>query len=139
MADKKGESGLMPSQTVQSAPATADILSQECPGTSLLVDKNHSVDGVEHAREIILLPQPSEDPDDPLNWSALRKYNHLSLVCLWAFMLGAMTNTPGVTYGALIPALRVSVAYLNTGQALSILTLGVGNLILNPLVRSKHS
>jgi hypothetical protein len=44
------------------------------PGTRLLVDaglQSHAAhDG---DKDIILIPEPSSDPDDPLNWSTLRK------------------------------------------------------------------
>lgn len=44
------------------------------PGTVHLVDLEHTI----HARhaadkEIVLVPTPSDDPDDPLNWSPRRK------------------------------------------------------------------
>jgi hypothetical protein len=44
------------------------------PGTRLLVDaglQSHAAhDG---DKDIILIPEPSSDPDDPLNWSTPRK------------------------------------------------------------------
>ena len=50
--------------------------SQYVPGTVHLVD----LEGVlraKHAeggqKDIVLIPAPSDDPDDPLNWSASRK------------------------------------------------------------------
>lgn len=46
------------------------------PGTIHLVD----IEGISRAKhasgaqkEIVLIPAPSDDPDDPLNWSAKRK------------------------------------------------------------------
>jgi len=44
------------------------------PGTVHLVDLDHSMQA-RHAGdgEIILNPAPSNDPDDPLNWSPRRK------------------------------------------------------------------
>ena len=52
------------------------------PGTVHLVDLNHNI-AAKHARgqeDIVLIPTPSNDPDDPLNWAPRRKA--LSTVCL---------------------------------------------------------
>ncbi|KAI9373189.1 MFS general substrate transporter [Aspergillus egyptiacus] len=53
------------------------------PGTFTLVDTNHVL-ATRHLengdRDIVLVPEPSSDPDDPLNWSPRRKL--LSTVCL---------------------------------------------------------
>lgn len=56
------------------------------PGTVTLVDLDHVV-GTRHLdrgrhRDIVLIPAPSNDPDDPLNWSPRRKL--LSTVCVSA-------------------------------------------------------
>ena len=55
------------------------------PGTVHLVD----LDGVLNAKhasgsqnDIVLVPAPSADPDDPLNWSAKRKMLSTSCVCV---------------------------------------------------------
>lgn len=44
------------------------------PGTIRLLDLNHTLN-VQHAGngDIILVPAPSQDPEDPLNWSPRRK------------------------------------------------------------------
>lgn len=46
------------------------------PGTVHLVDIESKLDGPHGAgqeRDIILVPAPSNHPDDPLNWSVVRK------------------------------------------------------------------
>jgi hypothetical protein len=44
------------------------------PGTRLLVDAGLQAHAAHDGdKDIILIPQPSSDPDDPLNWSTLRK------------------------------------------------------------------
>jgi hypothetical protein len=56
------------------------------PGTVHLVDLDHS-SKAQHSRahsDIILVPTPSADPEDPLNWSPRRKY--LSLVCMCVYV-----------------------------------------------------
>lgn len=67
-----------------------EIIAEESaiPGTVHLVD----LDGTMHAqharggqRDIVLVPTPSQDPDDPLNWSPRRKT--LSMVCMGVYTL----------------------------------------------------
>lgn len=51
-----------------------DGSTEAVPGTIRLLDVNHDV----HARhadggEILMVPTPSNDPEDPLNWAPRRK------------------------------------------------------------------
>jgi len=71
------------------------------PGTVLLNDEvAHSeaiTGGLKHGTgknaHIVLAPQPSEDPNDPLNWSAFKKETCLMILTFGA-MLNAATNGP---------------------------------------------
>lgn len=58
------------------------------PGTVHLVDLDGTMQA-QHARggqrDIVLVPTPSQDPDDPLNWSPRRKT--LSMVCMGVYTL----------------------------------------------------
>lgn len=104
-----------------------DVAFQGTPGTRILID---------HAdAEVVLLPRPTSSPDDPLNWRWRRKYTAQAIVFIWAFMLGAATLSPAVTYAPVIAELGASTDYLNIGTALALLMLGLGNLVFNPLVR----
>ncbi|KAL4901431.1 hypothetical protein BDW74DRAFT_187667 [Aspergillus multicolor] len=95
------------------------------PGTRVLID---------HAEaEVVLLPHPSSSSDDPLNWTWRRKYTAQAIVFIWAFMLGAATLSPAVTYAPVMAELGASTSYLNIGAALALLMLGLGNLLFNPL------
>jgi len=58
------------------------------PGTVHLVDLGHNVDGqhVSDHTDIVKVPQPSADPEDPLNWSRGRK---LAAICAcYGYVLG---------------------------------------------------
>ena len=64
-----------------SIPSTTMPEPQAIPGTVHLVDLNHNIHA-RHSRgngDIILNPTPSNDPNDPLNWTPRRKL--LSLIC----------------------------------------------------------
>lgn len=53
------------------------------PGTVLLVDFDGTLD-TRHAqghRDIVLVPTPPDDPDDPLNWSQWRKTLLMATLC----------------------------------------------------------
>ncbi|PYI06184.1 MFS general substrate transporter [Aspergillus sclerotiicarbonarius CBS 121057] len=84
------------------------------PGTVTLVDLEHVV-ASRHARgdsDIVLIPQPSDDPDDPLNWAPWRKT--LSTICI-------------------SDATGISVDTLNQGTGYMFLFAGWGLLFWQPL------
>ena len=53
-----------------------------------------------HDKKIILIPQPSSDPNDPLNWSSLKKHAILLVITVTAFLpdfgssIGVVTLLP---------------------------------------------
>ena len=55
----------------------------------------------------VLIPQPSSDPNDPLNWNPLRKYVTLLVITVTAFLpdfgssMGIVTLLPQAVYAAL--------------------------------------
>jgi hypothetical protein len=62
--------------------ASTAVDESQIPGTVQLVDIEQSA-ATQHAgdhNDIILVPTPSKDPNDPLNWSRRRKQIHL--ICL---------------------------------------------------------
>ncbi|EGX88308.1 MFS transporter [Cordyceps militaris CM01] len=82
------------------AEATADMDVSQVPGTVHLVDLEQTAatrhaSGGGSSRDIILVPTPSADPNDPLNWSPGRKRLHL--VCL---MIGMSLSA---VYSVLVP------------------------------------
>ncbi|CZR69722.1 related to transporter protein HOL1 [Phialocephala subalpina] len=71
------------------------------PGTVLLNDEAANEEqilaGLKHAKgrdsHIVLSPQPSDDPNDPLNWPLWKKELIVAILCLGS-MLNAGTNGP---------------------------------------------
>lgn len=70
--------------------------------------------GLQTARDgkTVLIPQPSSDPNDPLNWNPLRKYVTLLVITVTAFMpdfgssMGIVTLLPQAVYVTLREHLR---------------------------------
>ena len=56
--------------------------------------------------KIVLIPQPSSDPNDPLNWSSLKKHTILICITVIAFLpdfgsaMGSVTQIPQAQYVA---------------------------------------
>lgn len=61
------------------------------PGTVRLIDMTGELDTKhadgKHQDDIILIPHPSEDPEDPLNWAWRRKVLATSCVLVYTIMI----------------------------------------------------
>lgn len=66
------------------------------PGTDVIFVKRVDSDGA-HTEEgdIVLVPQPTISPNDPLNWSNTRKYVQLLMILLFTGLTAATSNSCG--------------------------------------------
>ncbi|OIW30445.1 MFS general substrate transporter [Coniochaeta ligniaria NRRL 30616] len=104
------------------------------PGTVHLVD----VLGTSHLRheqgekDIILVPQPTDDPNDPLNWSPRRRLNSSIWQMVWALSGAAIINALPPAYLLIQEETGIAIGDLNTGNALMYLFFGFGTLLSQP-------
>ncbi|KAG7661208.1 uncharacterized protein J8A68_005280 [[Candida] subhashii] len=114
------------------AVVTPDI--EIIPGTVQLVDitggldvkKNDSNDNV------ILLPQPTKDINDPLRWTKLKKHLQFFFVWFWCFILAATSNFYGPLWGVWMEDLGFNLNQLTISKAIIFLFLGTGILVIQP-------
>jgi MFS family permease len=83
--------------------------------------------------DIILIPQPSDSPNDPLNWSRSRKLAHLATMAFVTAFTAATSNDAGSTQDSLNEMYGISYDAMNTGAGVLFLGIGYGTLFLAPL------
>ena len=82
--------------------------------------------------DIILIPQPSDSPNDPLNWSKGRKFAHLCTMAFVTAFTAATSNDAGSTQDNLNEMYGISYDAMNTGAGVLFLGIGYGTLFLAP-------
>ncbi|KAL4963617.1 major facilitator superfamily domain-containing protein [Aspergillus stella-maris] len=103
------------------------------PGTVRLIDSSgHAPVKHDAKQDIVLIPQPSSDPNDPLNWSWRRKTHNRVWQVLWTFIGVAITCALAPVYPDIQEDTGIPLANITTGVGLMYLFLGWGNLIMQP-------
>ncbi|KAG9949903.1 serine/threonine kinase 16, partial [Aureobasidium melanogenum] len=104
------------------------------PGTEIMADvgTHHFVKG--HSG--VLVPQPSDDPHDPLNWSTKWKFLAITSSSLVSFSQGFGPLALAPAFGYYIKAFDCSLADAVQFTGVSILVLGFSNFIWVPLSSS---
>lgn len=99
----------------------------DIPGTTTLVDSNHVLtSSAETKDDIVYVPQPSDSPDDPLNWSMRWKMLNYAILIFFVLVAAAASGWTGVVYGQFTAEFGVSLNQLNTGSGLQFLFLAFG-------------
>jgi hypothetical protein len=96
------------------------------PGTVHLVDLEGTM-RAKHAsgtqlKDVVLVPVPSADPDDPLNWCKRRKWLSTASHCMYTLMVGIAS---AAIYSVLLPISE------DTGLTLADLNAGTGYMFLH--------
>ncbi|KAL8709446.1 MAG: hypothetical protein Q9220_005829 [cf. Caloplaca sp. 1 TL-2023] len=100
------------------------------PGTEIMVDVgNHHFVKSSHAPDRVLVPQPSNDPHDPLNWSTFWKFSTLTCATAATFMQGMGPLALAPMFPELIKEFDSNLADVVQFTGISILVLGFSNFI----------
>ncbi|KAG5356275.1 putative MFS-type transporter [Yarrowia sp. B02] len=99
-------------------------MSTEPPGTEVLESGSSAA--------LVLHPTPSDDPNEPLNWSALRKGANFFIVCFFTLIAFTASCVGTVFWTPQNLELGWTVQQLNNGYALSVAGLGLGCPLMIP-------
>lgn len=82
-------------------------------------------------KNILLIPPPTDSPNDPLNWSSLRKYWSASLVLFITALTAATSNSAGAAGTVLVDDYGISWGAQNTAAGVLFLGIGYCTLLLS--------
>ncbi|CAN8096261.1 unnamed protein product [Discula destructiva] len=107
------------------------------PGTTRLIDVDGSVIS-KHAsnaegKDIVLIPRPSDDPEDPLNWTQKRKWLATSCVVIYTVMVAIPSSAVYSVVTPIRTATGLSLTDINNGTGIMFLFYGWGCLLWQPL------
>lgn len=109
-------------------PGTTNIFSSSDDSSS-----NHTGRPLKKNKDgVILLPQPSDSPNDPLNWSAWRKTWHFLVVCFITGLTAAISNDAGAAQDSLNQFYGISYDAMNTGAGVLFLFIGWSCIFFAP-------
>ncbi|CAK7903995.1 protein Hol1p [[Candida] anglica] len=105
------------------------------PGTIHLVDLEGTLNVKKESgsqSNIILQPQPSSNPNDPLRWPKRKKLAQFSLLWFWAFMQAVAVNWSGPIWTLWTETFDCTYMQLNISSAICFIFLGIGCVFLQP-------
>ncbi|KAJ5908924.1 hypothetical protein N7495_001606 [Penicillium taxi] len=97
-------------------------LDLDLPGTERLISDS----------EITLIPTPTNSPDDPLNWSALRRYWNASIVLFIVAFTAATSNDAGTAGNGMTVELNISWDNINVAAGVLFVGIGYCTLLMSP-------
>ncbi|KAF2164444.1 hypothetical protein M409DRAFT_25322 [Zasmidium cellare ATCC 36951] len=107
------------------------------PGTVHLVDLTSEAHHDRHHdpsnTQILLVPQPSKDPQDPLNWPRRRKFWSLAMVILYTLGVGIPTTLHYSVIADITRDTGISTTVLVQGNGVMFLFLGWACLLWQPI------
>jgi MFS family permease len=104
------------------------------PGTTRLVEEpdHASTSHLKKHGDIILSPQPTNSPNDPLNWSLPRRCWHAVLLCFITALTAATSNDAGSAQDGMNNDLGISYNAMNTGAGVLFIGIGYFTLLISP-------
>lgn len=113
-----------------------DEIDHQVPGTVRLVDVGgHTTSSLHDSshKDIVLIPRPSSDPNDPLNWTYRRKLLAVSMAYLYVFGTGIATSLQYSVLADITADTGISTANLVQGTGVMFLFFGWACLLWQPI------
>ncbi|WBW72464.1 transmembrane transporter [Schizosaccharomyces osmophilus] len=114
----------------------ADMFLDGLPGTTIMVKDHHyaSSENSELKRDgdIVLQPQPSDDPNDPLNWEPYRKNWHIAMICVFTLVTSAIANDAGSAQDQMNEQLDISYDAMDNAAGVLFICVGYFTYIFMP-------
>jgi len=128
--------GILECKKMEVVPGTAFMTDQDdLPPEYSEIPRDRLKHGTGRFKDVILVPQPSDDPNDPLNWPQWRKELVLFICGLSAAVVGAYGPMLSPGFIDIADDLHISVEVLAQSTAWLILCIGLGLFITNPLAK----
>ncbi|KAL5326993.1 hypothetical protein ACEPPN_004682 [Leptodophora sp. 'Broadleaf-Isolate-01'] len=128
--------GMLEDKHMELVPGTACMNDQsDVPREYEKVPREQLKHGTGRYSHVILVPQPSDSPNDPLNWSIWKKDAILLIVGLSASVVGAFGPMLSPGFVLIAGDLGISVNTLAQSTAWLILTIGLSLFLANPLAK----
>ncbi|KAH6720065.1 serine/threonine kinase 16 [Leptodontidium sp. MPI-SDFR-AT-0119] len=128
--------GMLEDKHMELVPGTACMHDQsDVPREYEKVPREQLKHGTGRYSHVILVPQPSDSPNDPLNWSIWKKDAILLIVGLSASVVGAFGPMLSPGFVLIAGDLGISVNTLAQSTAWLILTIGLSLFLANPLAK----
>ncbi|CCG84161.1 protein of unknown function [Taphrina deformans PYCC 5710] len=104
-------------------------MDEDVPGTCRLYDVEASSTTSDAP---LLVPQPTDSPHDPLNWSLTRKVWHTILVCSVTGLTAAISNDAGSAQDQMNEQLGISYDVMNDAAGILFLGIAMATFLLYP-------
>ena len=128
--------GILDCNKLEVVPGTAFMSDQDdLPPEYADVPRDLLKHGTGRFKDVILVPQPSDSPNDPLNWPQWQKEMILLIVGLSAAVVGAYGPMLSPGFVEISAQLNITVEILSQSTAWLILMIGLSLFILNPLAK----
>ncbi|EKJ73008.1 hypothetical protein NXS19_014233 [Fusarium pseudograminearum] len=129
--------GILPDSHLTDVPGTSFLSEKGLPGSleeATITAENHTSLKHDPTGKIVLVPQPSNDPNDPLNWPAWRKHMFTVSIGIGCGVVGAIGPLLGPAMVPLAEEFGVPLQRFTLGFTGSLLiSLAFGNLFCNSL------
>ncbi|OAL36047.1 hypothetical protein AYO20_04709 [Fonsecaea nubica] len=106
----------------------------EAVGTTKLVNFSEKGDGADKdSSTIVLIPTPTTNPNDPLNWPLWRKSWLSAVTLFWCFMINASIAWTSPAWDLWVAEFPTTYTALNNTQSVLVFTCGIGILFTQPM------